>query len=99
MKQLPLVAAALHVLVCAYAFLPPLLGHRNAELLPLVAYAVDMPLSPSLAALSETLNAQLGRNDYAAYGLVFLAFGTAWYYLLGWLVRWALRRWLAEHVD
>jgi hypothetical protein len=99
MKWLPALLAAGHVILCAIVFGTVLLGNQRLQLLPVVVYACDWPISVLLVPLARFLSQTIGGLRLLVDAAVFMAVGSAWYYVVGILVRTAVRYWLAEHLS
>src|SRR5579862_140110 len=85
---LPFILSIFHALlvVCIFGF--AIHSPQISGLLPIIAYYVDYPLSIVLVRLSSHLGMDLTvQQRLLVDGAIFLLFGTAWYYFIGFIIK------------
>jgi hypothetical protein len=79
MKHLPLTLAAIHAVFMAIIFGSAIWNPIRADLLPIVAFVIDFPLSFVFEAIRP-------RGNLLWNALIYLALGSLWYYFVGWIL-------------
>jgi hypothetical protein len=93
LRWLPIVLASLHAVVTLLIFIRAIRAPERSGLLPVVMFYVDYPISIGLGRLSNVLPDDSPVEQRLTFdAITFLVLGSAWYYLLGILVRLAIRR-------
>ena len=83
-KRLPLLFGCIHAVFVAVVFGSAINNPVRAGLLPIFAYAADFPLSVVFEFVSQPFQAHRWLID----ALIYLIFGSLWFYFLGWIVAW-----------
>jgi hypothetical protein len=81
-KALPLAMACIHAVFIAIVFGSAILNPLRADLLPMVAFVVDLPISLVIEWLASWMHASRLLFEAIAYLLV----GSLWFYFLWYLL-------------
>lgn len=84
MKALPITLAGIHALACVVIFGAAIGDPERSGLLPLILYFSDYPASLAMELIRGALHGSMDiEGQFAVDGLVYLTFGSAWFYLIG----------------
>jgi len=93
MKSLPIAMAGVHAAACIVVFGLAIRDPERSGLLPVLLYFSDYPASVLMETVRRALHFDLRpEGRLLVDGVVYVTFGSGWYYLLGWLLRAGVRR-------
>ncbi len=96
MRKLPFVFAGIHATLTVAVFTVAILSPVRSGLLPIIMFALDMPISFLMIQISEMFYDHWGvRGTLFVDGLTFLVVGTLWFYLIGLLLS-KILMWITE---
>jgi hypothetical protein len=92
-RSLPFMLAGLHAAFTVIVFVLANKRPGGLELLPLIVFTLDYPISLLLVRVSNLFDPYLGFKGRELVDCsAFLIGGSAWFYLIGWLARAAVLR-------